>query len=751
MVFEEKIELGGNTLTVESGRVAKQADGAVLVRYGDTVILATAVISKEPLEGVSFLPLLVEYREKSYAAGKIPGGFFKREGRPSEKEILSARLIDRPIRSSFPKGFRHDVQVVATVLSSDQQNDSDILSVVGASAALSIAGAPIGEPLAVVRVGRKDGQYIINPTFQEREECDIDIVVVGAGDEVVMVEGGMKEVGNDDFIQAVETGMRELPKITDMLKRLVDKCGKKTIEFTPPEIDPEVYSEIKTRFESRVKEANVLEEKLDRQEKMRAIKEEALAAFEDKIEEWEDHILESLGKIEHDHIRAMILDDKRRVDGRALDEVRPITCEIGLLPRTHGSALFTRGQTQSLAVTTLGTAMDEQRIDDLEGESTKSYMLHYNFPPFSVGEIKPFRGPARREIGHGALAERGVRAVIPAGEVFPYTIRVVSDILESNGSSSMATVCAAALSLMDAGVPIKAPVSGVAMGIVKEGERYRILTDIVGLEDHHGDMDFKVTGTRQGLTAIQMDLKIPGLSVDVIREILAQSTPARMHILDVMEETIPAPRAELSTYAPRIIAMTIDKEKIRDVIGPGGKIIRGIIDETGAVIDIEDDGSVRIFSTDGEAGQKAMKMIEALVEEPEIGKVYDGVVKRIVDFGAFVEILPGKDGLLHVSEIDLNRVENVRDVLNEGDHVQVKLIGFEREGKLRLSRKVLLEGYDPEADARRGDSRGSGGRRPSGGRSSGGRRPDRRGSDRRRDDRHRDGNRRPGGRSDGHR
>jgi polyribonucleotide nucleotidyltransferase len=751
MVFEEKIELGGNTLTVESGRVAKQADGAVLVRYGDTVILATAVISKEPLEGVSFLPLLVEYREKSYAAGKIPGGFFKREGRPSEKEILSARLIDRPIRSSFPKGFRHDVQVVATVLSSDQQNDSDILSVVGASAALSIAGAPIGEPLAVVRVGRKDGQYIINPTFQEREECDIDIVVVGAGDEVVMVEGGMKEVGNDDFIQAVETGMRELPKITDMLKRLVDKCGKKTIEFTPPEIDPEVYSEIKTRFESRVKEANVLEEKLDRQEKMRAIKEEALAAFEDKIEEWEDHILESLGKIEHDHIRAMILDDKRRVDGRALDEVRPITCEIGLLPRTHGSALFTRGQTQSLAVTTLGTAMDEQRIDDLEGESTKSYMLHYNFPPFSVGEIKPFRGPARREIGHGALAERGVRAVIPAGEVFPYTIRVVSDILESNGSSSMATVCAAALSLMDAGVPIKAPVSGVAMGIVKEGERYRILTDIVGLEDHHGDMDFKVTGTRQGLTAIQMDLKIPGLSVDVIREILAQSTPARMHILDVMEEIIPAPRAELSTYAPRIIAMTIDKEKIRDVIGPGGKIIRGIIDETGAVIDIEDDGSVRIFSTDGEAGQKAMKMIEALVEEPEIGKVYDGVVKRIVDFGAFVEILPGKDGLLHVSEIDLNRVENVRDVLNEGDHVQVKLIGFEREGKLRLSRKVLLEGYDPEADARRGDSRGSGGRRPSGGRSSGGRRPDRRGSDRRRDDRHRDGNRRPGGRSDGHR
>lgn len=752
MVVEEKVEIGGSILSIESGRVAKQADGAVFVRYGDTVVLVTAVVSKEPLEGATFLPLLVEYREKSYAAGKIPGGFFKREGRPSEKEILSARQIDRPIRSRFPKGFRHDVQVVATVLSSDQQNDSDILAVVGASAVLSMAGAPVGEPLGVVRIGRKDGEWLVNPTFQERVDSDLDIVVVGVGDEVVMVEGGMKEVSDEDFIKSVEMAMQELPKVTDTIKRLVDKCGKEKIEFSPPEINPEVHEDIKRRFESRIREANLLPEKTERQETMRLIKDEALAACEDKGEELEQDILESLGAVEHDLVRSLILDEGRRVDGRRLDEVRPVTCQVQVLPRTHGSAIFTRGQTQSLAVTTLGTAMDEQRIDDLEGESSKSYMLHYNFPPFSVGEIRPFRGPARREIGHGALAERAIQPVIPAGDVFPYTVRLVSDILESNGSSSMATVCAGTLALMDAGVPIRAPVSGVAMGIVMEGGRYKILTDILGAEDHHGDMDFKIAGTRDGLTAVQMDLKIPGLTLGIIREILEQSMPARMHILDVMGQTIPEPRAELSSYAPRIIALQIDKEKIRDVIGPGGKIIRGIIDETGAVIDIEDDGSVRIFSTDAEAGQRARQMIEALIEEPEVGKVYDGVVKRIVDFGAFVEILPGKDGLLHVSEIDINRVENVHDVLKEGDEIKVKLIGFEREGKIRLSRKVLLAGYDPESHARRGDSRGSGGRRGSSGRG-----PDRRGgggrgSDRRRDDRHRDERRRPGGnRSDGRR
>ena len=741
MVVEEKIEIGGSTLSIESGRVARQAGGAVLVRYGDTVVLVTAVVSKEPLEGYTFLPLLVEYREKSYAAGKIPGGFFKREGRPSEKEILSARQIDRPIRSRFPKGFRHDVQVAATVLSSDQQNDSDILAVVGASTTLSIAGAPIGEPLGVVRIGRVNGEWIVNPTFQEKAESDIDMVVVGSGDEIIMVEGGMKEVSEEDFLKSLEVAMQEIPKITDMQKRLIEKCGKEKIAFTPPEINPEVYGEIKSRYESRIHSACELEEKTARQDAIKTVKEEAHAAFEDKLEEWEQDINESIGKIEHEHLRALILNEGRRLDGRGLEEVRPITCEVEVLPRTHGSALFTRGQTQSLTVTTLGTAMDEQRIDDLEGESTKSYMLHYNFPPFSVGEIRPFRGPARREIGHGALAERAIEPVIPAGEVFPYTVRLVSDILESNGSSSMATVCAGTLALMDAGVPIKAPVSGVAMGIVVEDGKYKILTDILGIEDHHGDMDFKVAGTRDGLTAIQMDLKIPGLSLDVIREILRQSNPARMHILDRMEATIAAPRAELSTYAPRIIAMQIDKEKIRDVIGPGGKIIRGIIEETGAVIDIEDDGSVRIFSADGEAGLRAKAIVESLTEEPEVGKIYDGVVKRIVDFGAFVEILPGKDGLLHISEIDLHRIENVHDVLSEGDEIKVKLIGFEREGKIRLSRKVLLDGYDPEADQRRSDRGDRGGRRPSGGR-----RDDRR-SGGRRDDRRRSG----GHRSDGRR
>ena len=752
MVVEEKIEIGGNELSLESGKVARQADGAVVVKYGDTVVLVTAVIGKEPLEGVTFLPLLVEYREKSYAAGKIPGGFFKREGRPSEKEILSARQIDRPIRSRFPKGFHNDVQIVATVLSSDQQNDSDILAVIGASAALSIAGAPIGEPLGVVRVGRKDGEYIINPTFQERDEGDIDMVIVGDGKEIVMMEGQMKEVGDEDFLKSIEVALGELPKVTDVIKRLVDKCGHEKIEFSLPEINTEVLGDMRTRFESRMHEADVLPDKTDRQERLNMIKQEALEIYNDRLEEYEQDVLESLNAIEHEHVRRLILEDGRRVDGRGLDEVRPLTCEVQVLPRTHGSAIFTRGQTQSLAVTTLGTAMDEQRVDDLEGESSKSYMLHYNFPPFSVGEIRPLRGPARREIGHGALAERAIQAVIPSGEVFPYTIRVVSDILESNGSSSMATVCAGTLSLMDAGVPIKAPVSGVAMGLVVEGGRYRILTDILGVEDHHGDMDFKVTGTRNGLTAIQMDLKIPGLGLDTISEIVAQSAPARLHILDAMEHTIASPRAELSTYAPRIIAMQVDKEKIRDIIGPGGKIIRGIIDETGAVIDIEDDGSVRIFSSDSEAGQKARQMIEALIEEPEIGKVYDGVVKRIVDFGAFVEILPGKDGLLHISEIDTSRIGSVRDVLNEGDKVQVKLIGFEREGKLRLSRRVLLDGYQPEADARSGESRGSSSRRGPGGRGSdrrgpGGRGSDRRGtsgrsSDRRRDDRRRSDGRR---------
>lgn len=691
MMYEEKLDIGGKVLSIETGRVARQADGAALVRYGDTVVLVTSVIGKEPLEEVSFLPLLVEYREKSYAAGRIPGGFFKREGRPTEKEILSARMIDRPVRSLFPKGFNHEVQIVATVLSSDQQNDSDILAMIGASVTLGLAGAPLGGPLGVVRVGRRNGEFIVNPSFAERDEGDIDLVVAGHGEDVVMMEGGMKEVSEEDLVRSVEIASKALPQVIEVQKRIMERCGAKEMAFTPRLPSPEITSEVKSMFEARIVEAIRIPDKDRRQTDLDAIKKEALEALAERFPESELDIADSLTTIERDEVRKMIAERGQRIDGRGMSDIRDITCEVGVLPRTHGSALFTRGQTQSLAVTTLGTAIDEQRVEDLEGEFSKSYMLHYNFPPFSVGEIRPLRGPARREIGHGALAERAIKPVIPEGEVFPYTIRVVSDILESNGSSSMATVCSGALSLMDAGVPIKAPVAGVALGMVKEGDRFSILTDILGVEDHHGDMDFKIAGTRKGLTAVQMDLKIPGVPMDVLRDIVAQSTEARMKIHGIMDETLAAPRAEISSYAPRIVAIRVDRDKIRDIIGPGGKIIRKIIDETGAVIDIDDDGEVKIASPDGNALEKALEMINAIIEEPEVGKVYTGKVKRIVDFGAFVEILPGKDGLLHISEIENRRIRSVRDVLKEGDEVHVKVIGAERDGKIRLSRKVLLK------------------------------------------------------------
>ncbi len=690
MIHEEKIEIGGRTLSIETGRVAKQADGAVLVRYGDTVVLVTAVVAKEPLEGAGFLPLLVEYREKSYAAGKIPGGFFKREGRPTEKEILSARLIDRPIRSLVPDGFTNEIQIIASVLSSDQQNDSDVLALIGASAALGLAGATFCAPLGAVRIGRKNGQYMVNPTFSDREEGDIDVVVVGVGDRVVMLEGGMKEVSEDAFLESIKFATDVLPKTIEVQQALMAKCGCAPIEFTPKAPNAEIFDAVKGQFESQIAEALRTSEKTNRQDELDRLRGEALESFRERFPEHETEISEALAKIERTIVRRMILEEGRRVDGRGMHDLRQITCEIGVLPRTHGSALFTRGQTQALAVTTLGTSMDEQRVEDLEGETTKAYMLHYNFPPFSVGEIRPLRSPARREIGHGALAERAIQPMIPLAEVFPYTIRIVSDILESNGSSSMATVCSGTLSLMDAGVPIKAPVAGVAMGLVKEGNDYRILTDILGLEDHHGDMDFKITGTRQGLTAVQMDLKMSGIGFDLVREIVTQSTQNRLDILSLMERTIAAPRPELSAYAPRIIAIMIDRDKIREVIGPGGKTIRKIIEETGTVIDIEDTGEVKIASPDSAACTKALDMIKAIIEDPEIGKTYSGTVKRIVEFGAFVEILPGKDGLLHISEIEHGRVNKVTDVLKEGDEVLVKVIGLERDGKIRLSRKALL-------------------------------------------------------------
>jgi polyribonucleotide nucleotidyltransferase len=695
MIIEENTDIGGRKLSIETGRVARQADGAVMVRYGDTVVLVTSCISEEPLEGADFLPLLVDYREKSYAAGKIPGGFFKREGRPSEKEILSARLIDRPIRSLFPEDFSHEVQVVATVLSSDQQNDSDILAMIGASASLVLAGAPFGGPIGVVRIGRVDGRFIVNPTFKEREEGDIDLVAVVAGDQVVMIEGGMKEVSRDDIMKALALVKEEAPKIIGLQSRLGERCGSKRMEFTPRVPKPEIFEEVKRRYEDPIASTNRISDKEKRQAGLDAIKREALETLSEVYPEDELDIRGSLHSIERDEVRKMISQIGVRVDGRGLRDLRPIMCEVGVLPRTHGSALFTRGQTQSLAVITLGTAIDEQRVDDLEGETSKSYMLHYNFPPFSVGEIKPIRGPARREIGHGALAERAIQAVIPSSETFPYTIRVVSDILESNGSSSMATVCAGSLALMDAGVPVKGQVAGIAMGLVKEGEEYNVLTDIMGVEDHHGDMDFKIAGTRTGYTAIQMDLKIPGIPLEVLDRVISQAEEARTKIHDLMDQSIAQPRAEISVYAPRIVAIRVDRDKIRDIIGPGGKVIRKIIEETGAVIDIEDTGEVKIASPDGEALNKAIEMINALVEEPEVGRTYDGTVKKIVDFGAFVEILPGKEGLLHISEIEHRRIKTVRDVLNEGDKVLVKVIGLERDGKIRLSRKALLSRESP--------------------------------------------------------
>jgi polyribonucleotide nucleotidyltransferase len=696
MIIEESVEVGGRKLSIETGRVARQADGAVIVRYGDTMVLVTSCISEEPLEGASFLPLLIDYREKSYAAGKIPGGFFKREGRPSEKEILSARLIDRPVRSLFTKGFSHDVQVIATVLSSDQQNDSDILAMIGASASLVLAGAPFEGPIGAVRIGRKDGELIINPTFQEREEGDLDIVVVVAGGEVVMIEGGMNQVSKEDIIKAITLAQEVAPRIIDIQVKMGERCGVSRMEFTPRLPSDGILSAVRSRYESSVVEANRISDKEKRQASLDAIRKEALESLIEEYPDGELDITDSLVEIERDDVRKMVAQNGRRVDGRSLRDLRPVTCEVGVLPRTHGSALFTRGQTQSLAVVTLGTAMDEQRVDDLEGESSKSYMLHYNFPPFSVGEIRPIRGPARREIGHGALAERAIRAVIPESEKFPYTIRVVSDILESNGSSSMATVCSGSLALMDAGVPVKAQVAGIAMGLVKDGDKYHILTDIMGVEDHHGDMDFKIAGTSNGYTAIQMDLKIPGIPLDILNNIVDQAEEARLRIHETMNQALAEPRAEISMYAPRIVAIRVDREKIRDIIGPGGKVIRKIIEETGAVIDIEDDGEVKIASPDGEALNKALDMINALVEEPEVGRTYNGTVKKIVDFGAFVEILPGKEGLLHISEIEHRRINSVRDVLSEGEKVMVKVIGMERDGKIRLSRKALLDRKAPQ-------------------------------------------------------
>ncbi len=685
-------ELWGRRLVIETGRLGKQADGAVTVQYGDTMIFASAVASKEPVEGQDFFPLTVDYREKAYAAGKIPGGYFKREGRPSEKEILSARLIDRPLRPLFPEGYFNEVQIMVMALSYDQENDPDVLGIIGASTALMLSSIPYNTPIAAVRVGRVEGQLIAFPTSNQLETSDINIVLAGTKESIVMVEGGSKEISEADMITALDFGHQQLKLIVGMIADLVSETGKPKPTIRPPEVDANLIRRVEELANQRIRAANFVTDKAARQAELDKISEEVQAALAEEFSEQESKIAEVLGAIEQADLRRAVVDERRRADGRGPADIRPVSCQIGFLPRTHGSALFTRGQTQSLAAITLGTKMDEQKIDDLEGESYKSYMLHYNFPPFSVGEVRPLRGPGRREIGHGALAERAIQPVIPAEASFPYTIRIVSDILESNGSSSMATVCSGSLSLMDAGVPIKAPVAGIAMGLIKEGDKVVILSDILGVEDHLGDMDFKVTGTRQGITAFQMDLKTAGITLDIMAKALEQARGGRLYILDIMEKTISRPKPELSPYAPRIITIKIKQDKIGEVIGPGGKNIRAIIEQTGAKIDIEDDGTVLIASVDGAAGEAARDMILRMVEEPEIGRVYEGKVRRIAAFGAFVEILPGQDGLIHISELDTKRVARVEDVLKLGDTVTVKVIGIDPEGKIRLSRKAILEG-----------------------------------------------------------
>lgn len=688
----ERIELqfGGRPFSFETGHVAKQANGAVLVRHGDTVVLAAIVASKEPKANQGFFPLTVDYREKAYAAGKIPGGFFKREGRPSEKEILSARMTDRPLRPLFPEGYNHEIQIHITVLSSDQQNDADVLGICAASAAVSVSDIPFAYTIAAARVGRIDGQFVINPTLAELENSDMNLVIAGTRSDVIMVEGGCLEVSEDDLTAALQFGLAEVGKLVDAIEEIRRKAGKPKKEFVTPVPDKDLVAAVKELSKAKIIAADQITDKSGREDAISAIAKDVQAALAEQFPEHERDISAMIEEIEKDDLRSRVLNEKRRADGRGTDEVRTISAEVGVLPRVHGSALFTRGQTQSLTVVTLGTKVDEQRIDGLFGDTTKSYMLHYNFPSYSVGEVRPIRGPGRREIGHGALAERALQPVIPNEDIFPYTIRVVSDILESNGSSSMATVCAGSLSLMDAGVPIKAPVAGVAMGLIKSGDRFEILTDILGVEDHLGDMDFKVAGTANGINAFQMDLKTQGVSFDVLRQALQKARLARLHILDRMAATLATPRPELSPYAPRIIIFQVKVEQIGAVIGPGGKHIRGICEQTGAKIDIDDDGTVIIASVDQEAGEAAKRMVMALVEEPEVGKVYEGKVRRITAFGAFIEIIPGTDGLLHISEMDYARTERVEDVCKMGEMIKVQVIEIDPEGKVRLSRRPLL-------------------------------------------------------------
>jgi polyribonucleotide nucleotidyltransferase len=691
MVKSVAIEIRGKELSLKTGRMARQADGSVVAQYGDTVVLATAVSSKTAKEGIDFFPLTIDYQEKAYSAGKIPGGFFKREGRPTEKEVLTSRLIDRPVRPLFPKGFNCETQGIVSVLSYGEENIADILGIITMSAALHISNIPFNGPVAAVRIGRIAGTFVINPDLREVEECDINLVVAGTEDAVAMVEGSAQEMSESDLLEAIDLAHAEIRKICAVQNEFRDITGKEKRAVVTPVVDADLKNTVTEMALDKIKEAIVIPDKLLRQGTLDAILHGVVEKLNTGETDQSREIVSIFNDIEKNLVRNMILNENVRADGRTPDQIRPISVDAGLLPRTHGSALFIRGETQCLAVVTLGTSEDEQRIDALEGETSKTFMLHYNFPPFSVGEVKPLRSPGRREIGHGILAERSLKAVMPSKADFPYTVRIVSDILESNGSSSMATVCGGTLALMDAGVPIKSPVAGIAMGLIKEGERVVVLTDILGLEDHLGDMDFKVTGTASGICAFQMDTKIGGISREVMEKALEQARQGRLFILGRMQETLAEPRPSLSMHAPRIYTMRIKQDKIRDVIGTGGKVIRGIIEQTGVKIDIDDSGLINIAAADGTAAQKAIDIINSITAEAEVGKIYLGKVKRIMDFGAFVEIMPGTEGLLHISQLSEKRVAKVTDEVNEGDEVMVKVIEIDKMGRIRLSRKEAMK------------------------------------------------------------
>ena len=685
-------QFAGRPFTLETGRLAKQAAGSALLRFGDTMVLSAVTVSPN-ISTLPFFPLTVEYREKTYAAGKIPGGFLKREGRPSDDEILAARLIDRSIRPLFPEGFKNEVQVFVTVLSADQENDADILGVVAASAALTLSTVPWNGPLAAVRVGRVEGNWILNPTFQQLEFSTLDLVVSGSAESILMVEGGSLEISEAEVVEALKVAQKGIKEIIGLQKQVIDKADKKPkIAWTKAEHDAGIVEKIRELAESQMAAAINAKDKASRASGVKAVRDQAIAKVLEAFPDRGREIGNVLEDVEYQVMRKQVLDKGERVDGRDLDTIRPIAIETGVLPRTHGSALFQRGETQALVSVTLGTADDEQRIDsiDVAGETTKSFMLHYNFPPYSTGEVKMIRGTSRREIGHGALAERALQPLLPHYEDFPYTLRVVSEILESNGSSSMATVCGGSLALMDAGVPMQAPCAGVAMGLIKEGDKIAVLTDILGSEDHLGDMDFKVAGTEKGITSIQMDIKIEGLDLKIMEQALEKARKGRLHILKEMAKVLPMARSELSKYAPRIFTMQIKPDKIGDVIGPKGKTIRGIQDATGAKISIEDSGIVTISAVGGEAGEKARAMVAAITTEPEVGRTYEGPVKSTTAFGAFVEILPGVEGLLHISELQHGRTEKTEDVVKKGDIVQVKLLEVDDRGRMKLSRKALL-------------------------------------------------------------